>query len=328
MSGLLRPALFVLVLFSFFDVAHAQQQQQPQPQPAPSEQTTPAQAPAADWQGAPAGPATRDLKIGAGDEGDMTVYGVPEMTQHFRVSTDGEISIPLIGKVAIAGLTAAEAEAAIEKRFTETGTLNNPHVNLYIKESLSQSFTVLGEVAHPGSYSLSHARRLYDAFMVAGGLTVRAGNTVAITHLGEKTSQVLPLSSDPVISSQNNVELRPGDTIAVARAGIVYVVGEVVRPGGFVIDTEKEPTVSQVLAMAAGPSRLANMSHARVIRRTDNGLKNEEVDLKKVLAAKTQDIPLRADDILFVPASKGKMAVERGSSSVLNMITGLAIYRF
>ncbi|MGI9103756.1 MAG: polysaccharide biosynthesis/export family protein [Terriglobales bacterium] len=298
-------------------------------QRSPNEQAPPAaQAPAAGWQATPAGPATQDLKIGPGDEGDMTVYGIPEMTQHVRVNTEGEISIPLIGKVLIAGMTAAEAEAAIEKRFSETGTLNNPHVNLYFKESNSQSVTVLGEVAHPGSYSLTHARRLYDAFMVAGGLTVRAGNTVAITHSGEKTSQVLPLASDPVASSQNNVELRPGDTIAVSRAGVIYVVGEVIRPGGFVIDTDKEPTVSQLLAMAAGPSRVANLSHARVLRRTADGLKNEEVDLKKVLAAKAQDLPLRADDILFVPASKGKLAVDRGSSSVLNMITGLALYRF
>jgi polysaccharide export outer membrane protein len=171
--------------------------------------------------------------------------------------------------------------------------------------------------------------RLYDAFSAAGGFSQRAGSTIAISHRNQTGEpQVVKLSNDAVQSAKNNIELQPGDTVVVSRAGIVYVVGEVVRPGGFVIDNPAGMTASQVLAMASGPTRTASLNKVQLIRKSPTGLENKVVDLKKVLSAKADDIPLQSDDIIYVPASRGKMALEHGASSALSMITSLAIYHF
>jgi polysaccharide export outer membrane protein len=229
----------------------------------------------------------------------------------------------------IAGMTAEEAQAAIEKKLVDGGFVNNPHVTVSVKEYTSEGITVLGEVARPGTYSALSSRRLYDAFMAAGGLTPRAGTTVAISHRNSgEAAQTVTLSNQPAKSAESNLELKPGDTVVVSRAGVVYVVGEVGRPGEFVIENPELMTVMRVIAMAAGPTRMANLSHAKMLRRSPDGLHNTEVNLKNIIEAKAPDVPLQAEDILFIPPSKSKAAAERGANSVLSMITSLALYRF
>ncbi len=273
---------------------------------------------------------SRRLLIGVGDDVDVSVYGVPELSQHARVGDSGEIYLPLVGKVTVGGLTSEEAQAAIEKKYAEGNFLKEPHVTVSVSDYTTQGVTILGEVLHPGTYSVVRARRLYDAFLIAGGLTQRAGNTVAITHARSQAKpEVVSLSADPLKSSENNRDLQPGDTVIVARAGIVYMVGEVNRPGGFVIDTpDGKISMAQVLAMASGPTRAAKLSRAKLLRRTGTGLESKEIDLQKILDAKREDLPLQAEDIVFVPASRGKLAAERGAGSILNMLSNLAIYRF
>ena len=319
--------LACLIFFLFITISVTAQE----PVPAPTYAPAPAAAPAPPAGFAPmvsSGPLGR-LLIGPGDEGDLSVYGVPELGQHVRVTETGEIDLPLVGKVMIAGMTAEEAQAAIEKKLVDGGFVNNPHVTLAIKEYTSEGITVLGEVARPGTYSALSARRLYDAFMAAGGLTPRAGTTVAISHRNSgEAAQTVTLSNDPAKSAASNVELKPGDTVVVSRAGVVYVVGEVGRPGEFVIENPDSMTVMRVIAMAAGPTRMASLTHAKMLRRTPAGLQNTELNLKNIIEAKAPDMPLQAEDILFIPPSKSKAAAERGANSVLSMLTSLALYRF
>lgn len=335
-SMFLRVKLFlILCVCVVVGIAAAQEPvdqqavQQQQPAPVPGAATAaPAKNDVSAGAMLPAGAAIRDLPIGPGDEGEMQIYGLPEMNRHFRVGAEGGIDLPLIGRVQVAGLTPAEAETLVEKKYIAGGFLKDPDISIYIKESVSQSITIMGEVNRPGTYSLSYARRLYDAFQVAGGLTLKAGDKVSISHQGDKTAVTYTLGNDPVKMATSNVELRSGDTIVVHTAGIVYVVGEVIRPGGFVLENGKEPTVSQIMAMAAGPTRLANMSHARVIRQTSTGLENKEVDLKKIMSAKANDFELKPNDILFIPTSGRKMALSMSSGSILQSLTTAAIYRF
>jgi len=334
----LTSAVCMLSLLTVFAGAQSTpggQNSEQVPMPPPNQVSTPAQTPAQTtgsgpvFNSASSGPLGK-LLIGPGDEGEVSVYGVPELSQRVRVSNAGDISLPLVGKLTIAGLSADEAQAAIEKALLDGGFLRNPHVTITIKDYVSQGITVLGEVTRPGTYSPLGARRLYDAFQAAGGLTQRAGNTVAISHKNSSAKpQVVALSDDAAVSATNNIELQPGDTVVVSRAGIVYVVGEVLRPGGFVIGGNSGVTVVQVLAMAAGPTRMANMSRAMMVRKTASGsIENKEINIKKIFQAKAPDISLQPDDILFVPPSRGKMAAEKGASSILGMITNMAIYRF
>jgi len=257
----------------------------------------------------------------------MTFYGVPDLTQKFRVDPAGEVSLALVGRIKIGGLSAREAEALVEKQYADGGFLRSPHVSIVVRDYTTQGVSVLGEVTRPGTYSAMNVRRLFDAFQAAGGLSQRAGSTVTITR-GQKVDTI-KLSSDPAESAANNVTVEPGDSIIVSRAGIVYVLGEVTRPSGFVMEgADGRMTLMQVVAMAAGPTRMANLAHAKILRRTPTGLENMELDIRKVLAAKGPDLPLQAEDIVFIPASRGKMAAERGASSILSMVAQLAVYRF
>jgi polysaccharide export outer membrane protein len=268
------------------------------------------------------------LLIGPGDEGEFSVYGVTELTQKFRVSSTGYISVPLIGEVRLAGLSSSEAEQLIAKKLQEGEFIRDPHVTVFVKDYASQGISVMGEVARPGAYSALTSRRLYDLFQAAGGLTQRAGKTVTIAHAGQNQKALtIELSDDPAQAAEANVEVLPGDTVVVSRAGVVYVLGEVNRPGGFVVE-DKPVTVLQALARANGPTRMASLSHVRMLRHTPQGVQNTDIDLKKIFQAKAPDVPLQAEDILFVPASGTKALAERGSSSILSMITNLAIYRF
>lgn len=330
----LRVGRALVLGFLFVNLALCRAQEQtpaPSPAPVPGNSGSEVSQPPASPVGATSssGPAPR-LVLGPGDEGDVSVYGVPDLSQKFRVDNAGSISLALVGSIKVAGMTAEEAEAAIEKSYVDGGFLRNPHVTLSVKNYTTQGVTVLGEVAHPGTYSALNIRHLFDAFLAAGGLTQRAGNSVSINRAKEGGKvETVELTNDPAKSAQNNVSVEPGDTVIVSRAGIVYVLGEVARPGGFVIDnSEGRITIMQAVAMAAGPTRVANLGHVKILRRTPTGLENKELDIRKVLAAKGPDIPLQAEDIVFVPASKGKMAAERGASSILTMAAQLAVYRF
>ena len=114
--------------------------------------------------------------LGPGDEVEITVYGAPDLSEHTRVSAEGNISIPLVGYVRVAGLTSSEAEGAIEAQLRQNNIVNDPQVSLYVKEYTSGSISVAGEVAKPGAYSALGPHRLFDVLQGAGGLTEKAAN--------------------------------------------------------------------------------------------------------------------------------------------------------
>jgi polysaccharide export outer membrane protein len=268
------------------------------------------------------------VRIGPGDDLDITVFGFPDLTQHARVGDSGEVSLPLLGNVRLAGLSSDEAQSLIETRLSDGHFVNNPQVSVYVKEYTAEGISLMGEVTRPSVYSALGAHRLLDLIQTAGGLTEKAGKTVTVVHRDDLDHPIaLTLSHDAARTAENNIELRPGDTVVVSRAGIVYVVGEVNRPGGFVIQDNKI-TASQILAMASGPTHLASLDGAKVIRHTPDGLKDIPLPLKKVLAAKTPDVELLPDDIIWVPSSKTAGIATSGTSTLLSTLAGLAIYRF
>ena len=158
--------------------------------------------------------------------------------------------MPLVGYVRVAGLSTSEAEAAIEAQLRQNNIVNDPQVSIYAKDFTSSGISVAGEVGKPGFYSVLGPHRLFDVLQLAGGITERASNTVTISHRGQEEATILTISKDPAEMAANNVELRPGDTVVVPRAGIVYVLGEVNRPGGYVLNASGGVTVVQVVAVA------------------------------------------------------------------------------
>ncbi len=265
------------------------------------------------------------LVIGPGDDLDITVYGAPDLSGHMRVSANGNISIPLIGYVRIAGLSNSEAEAAIEAQLREKSVVNDPQVSVYVKEYGSGGISVAGEVAKPGSYSALGPHRLFDVLQAAGGPTDRAANKVIISHRGQTEVTTVFLSKNPAEMAASNIDLQPGDTVIVPRAGIVYVLGEVTRPGGYVLNATGGVTVLQVVAVAGGTTHVASAGKTRLLRKTDSGFQEERIDLKKLLRGQIRDVAVKDEDILFVPNSAIKTALN--ASALVAVAASTAIYR-
>ena len=267
------------------------------------------------------------IKISPGDLIVVTVDGVPDFKPEVRVSADGVVSLPMIGEVPVGGMTLEHAQDEIAKRMTDGNYFRDPHVSVFVKEYTSIGISVLGEVARPGVYPSLGVRRLYDVISAAGGFSARAGKTVTITRRDQPQKPiVLTIDADPAKSVASNVEVEAGDTIMVSKAGLVYVVGDVGRPGGFIMDNNEQITVLQVLALAQGVSRSAAMGSARIIRKTAQGPQEVPVPLKQMMAAKTSDMEMQPEDILFIPGSAAKNVVKRSMESVMQVATGLAIY--
>ncbi|HKD00805.1 MAG TPA: polysaccharide biosynthesis/export family protein [Terriglobales bacterium] len=267
-----------------------------------------------------------ELRLGAGDLVELNVYNVPELSTKARVSGNGEIYLPLVDYVHIGGLSLQEAQTVIEKRYEDGGFLKDPHISLLVDESATQGASVLGEVSRPGVYPVLGQPRLLDLVSAAGGFTDRAGRVVTITHRDQPDQPVtVTLPRNPADKSESNIQVYPGDMIAVHRADIVYVVGEVGKPSGFLMDTGSL-SVLQAIALAGGVNRTAKLNDAKIIRKTPEGAMTETpIQLKKILAAKAPDLPMQADDILFVPTSTGKIAAARGIEAAVAAATGLAI---
>jgi polysaccharide export outer membrane protein len=264
------------------------------------------------------------LVLGPGDEADVTVYGAADLSGHTRVGADGNVSLPLIGYVHVAGLTSSEAEAAIETQLRQTKVVNDPRVSVFVKEYTSSGISVAGEVVKPGFYSALGPHRLFDVLQAAGGLNDRAATKVVISHRDQKGTTTLDISKDPGQMAISNIVLQPGDTVVVPKAGIVYVLGEVTRPGGYVLNSTGGITVLQVVAVAGGPTHVASAGKTRLLRRTENGFQEQAIDLKKLLRGKAQDVSVRNEDILFVPTSGVKTALN--ASTLVATMGSAAIY--
>jgi polysaccharide export outer membrane protein len=270
-------------------------------------------------------PPNSNVKLGIGDLIEVTVFGIPDLMTKTRISGTGDIYLPLIDYVHVADLTTDEAQGLIQKRLEDGGFVRGPHVAIFIDESASQAITMAGEVGRPGSYPAIGERRLFDLISAAGGLSDKAGRMVTIEHRGDSDHKVvLQLSSNLAEDTQNNVEVFPGDTIIVSRAGVIYVVGDVGHPSGFLIE-DNTLTVLKALALAGGSTRTSALSKTRILRQTPNGVQEIPVNLKKMLYAKAPDLPMTKGDILFVPGSAAKGAAYRSTDVAMAVSTALAV---
>ena len=269
--------------------------------------------------------ANSNVRLGIGDLIEISVFGVPDLATKTRISGSGDIYFPLIDYVHIADLTTDEAQELIQKRLEDGGFVRGPHVSIFVDESASQAITLMGEVNHPGPYPAIGERRLFDLISAAGGLTDKAGRNVTIERRGDPGQKIdLQLSSNLAEDTQNNVDILPGDTIIVSRAGIIYVVGDVNRPSGFMIE-DNSLTVLKALALAGGGTRTSALNKTKILRQTPNGVQEIPVNLKKVLYAKAPDMALVKGDVLFIPGSSAKAAAYRTADAAMSMSTALAV---
>ncbi|MHB8557774.1 MAG: DegT/DnrJ/EryC1/StrS family aminotransferase [Candidatus Acidiferrales bacterium] len=310
-----------------------------------------------------------DYRIGAEDLLEISVYGVPDLDRTVRVSADGWISLPLVGDIEVTGYTMRELEAKIEG-LLQRNYMTNPHVSVFLREVHSHPIAVLGAVEKPGVFQVRGAKSLIEVLSMAQGLAEDAGDSVIVMRHGGLISPAAVGSPDPQPAAATdlpresakqgpfplsttagfqagsvdiklkellgsgdaryNVMVYPGDVVKVPRAGIVYVVGEVKKPGGFVLKTNENISVLQALALAEGLTHTSAAKHARIIRTDEaTGERNEiPIDLGRILAGKVADPVLRPNDIVFVPDSASKTALYRGAEAALSIAGGVIVYPF
>lgn len=269
--------------------------------------------------------ANSNVKLGVGDLVEISVFGVPDLSSKSRISGSGDLYLPLIDYVHVADLTTDEAQELIQKRLTDGGFVRDAHVSIFVDESASQAVTLLGEVNRPGPYPAIGERRLFDLISAAGGLTDKAGRKVTIERRGDPSHPLdVQISSNLAENTESNVDVFPGDTIIVSRAGIVYVVGDVQRPSGFLIE-DNSLSVLKALALAGGGTRTSALNKTRILRQTPNGIQEIPVNLKRVLYAKAPDMALVKGDVLFIPGSAGKAAAYRTADAAMSLSTALAV---
>jgi len=267
------------------------------------------------------------LRLGVGDLVELNVYNVQELSTKTRVGSNGDIYLPLIDYVHVGGLSLEEAQTLIEKRYSDGGFLKDPHVTLFVDEYASQGASVLGEVTKPGVYPVLGQQRLLDLVSAAGGFTDKAGRVVTVTHRDQLDKPItVTLARNPAANAESNIDVYPGDTIAVHRADIVYVVGEVNKPSGFLMDTGSL-TVLQAVALAGGVGHNAKLGGAKIIRKSPQGTMTETpVHLKQILEAKAADLTMQPDDILFIPTSAAKLAAGRTAEAAIQAATAISIF--
>lgn len=260
------------------------------------------------------------LPISSGDLIAVNVFDTPELSGPLRVNEKGFITVPVAGSMSVEGMTAEQAALAIEKFLREKDVMKAPTVNVFVTEYATQGVNMMGEIKTPGIYPLLGGHGLLDLISAAGGLTPTAGRVVTITH---KEDPAHPQNVS--LDAGADVDIRPGDRVVVARSGIVYVVGDVMHPGGFTLDSKNQSGVLEALAMAQGPGRTAALDKAKLIRKSATGHEEYSVELSKILKNQSPDLPLEDGDILYVPSSGLKIMRGRTIDTAVGLTSGLAI---
>ncbi len=282
--------------------------------------------------------------LGPNDELVISVLGLEHLSdKRVRINAEGDIHLPLAGRVRAAGMTLDRLQAELAKRLGNY--MQAPRVTVSVWQVGSQPVSVIGAVNRPGVHQAGGTKTLVEMLSMAGGLRSDAGYRVTITRRLERGR--IPLAGahdDPsgqfsvaevelgglmqARDPTQNIEVRSHDVITVPRAALIYVVGQVRRPGGFVLHDRETLSVLEALSLAEGLARTASPRKAKILRAMPNSTERSEtpVNLKEVLAGKGRDISLKPYDILFVPNSTGKSMGLRTLDAAVRIGTGIAIY--
>ena len=263
--------------------------------------------------------ATRDYRIGPEDLLEISIYEDDKLNKTVRVSSQGDISLPLLGVLKVEGLTTVQLEREIRDLLSER-LYQNPHVSVFIKEYRSQRISVIGAVEKPGVYDVIGQKTVLEGLALAGGLKEDAGQLLFLIRpppsdekspekaedSKERMPETLVIDLEGLLVKGNlslNLPLKNGDVINIPVSGKVFVGGEVNRPGGFSLKGKKL-TVSQAIAMAEGLKREANASGTMIFR---YGEGDEEavfsVNVSAIQRGVTKDVSLNENDIIIVPKS-------------------------
>ena len=276
-----------------------------------------------------------NVRIMPGDVISIATYGAPELTtttltstgtifgtsspivQGLKVGAQGEVVLPYLGAVKLAGMTLSEASIYLNKALREGGFLVDPQVTVGLVDSPTRMIAVIGEVLRPAAIPAFEQLRLLDVISARGGFTTLASHTITVRRPSVPDPIIVQLGTDPRATNDSNIPLMAGDTVIVPKVGNVFVVGQVRTQGTIPLSSNTPVTVMRAITMAGGVLYGAALSKARIIRMTsDNQHVEIMLDLKKLMNGKQQDVALASDDILFIPSNTFKATVAAGGASV------------
>jgi len=288
--------------------------------------------------------AEESLLIGPGDLVHVTYFDAGELNQQSRVTDAGDFPLLMGGNIRIAGLTPEQAAAKIAAFMSSSHYLVNPRVVVTVDSYATQSVSVLGAVHLPGAYPIATGKTISEVLALAGGLLPDADRTVVVqrrvtgellTFYNANSPLTTPDSSAPGVKRTGTtlltreVMVYPGDTVRVAHAELVYVLGDVGRPGGFPIVNNDAPlTVLQLISLAGATNKTASPNSARLIRKLPDGkFEDIHLPLSSMQKGKQADRPLQAGDIIYVPFSYLKNAL-LGIGNIASAAGSATIYRY
>jgi polysaccharide export outer membrane protein len=267
--------------------------------------------------------------IAPGDLLDVSEFHTPEFRSTVRVTAAGTVNLPMVGDVLVLSMDESQAAGAIAAKLVSRGMLRHPQVRVLVISSVGQDVSILGEVTRPGVYPYGVHHQLLDLLAAAGGTSAAAGTLAYVYHRADPAAaHVVVLDrSGANADGQHNPELEPGDTVQMSRAGLVYVVGDVIRPGGFALEPGQPMTVLQAVSLAWGPSQNAALGKTLLIREQPRGGRTvTTLNLKRMLRGQDPDVSIGERDILFVPDSAAKNLWNRTMESVVQSTAGVSIY--
>ena len=230
--------------------------------------------------------------LGSGDLLKITVYNNPDLSLETRVTESGMISFPLVGEIQLGGITASVAEKKIADKLESGGFVKQPQINILVAQFQSKMVSVLGSVNKPGRYPLDRATNLVDLLALVGGVTQDGSDLITVVGKSGKSEYDLRNIVGKGDGSQN-INLSGGEIVYVPRSPMVYIYGEVQRPGSFRI--ERNMTVMQALAQGGGPTARGTQRNVKLHRISSSGV-------VEVISPKLTD-PVKQDDVLYIQES-------------------------
>ena len=281
--------------------------------------------------------------LGPNDQIKIWALGVEELgDKPVRIDPNGDVDLPLVGRVHAAGLSTSQLKSELTERFSKD--LLKPQVSVELVDFGSQPVSVMGAVNHPGVHQLEGRKTLMEAISLADGLRQDAGPRVNISR--QIRYGAIPLPNAKSDSSgkfsvadvgvkdllsgthpSENIPIFPNDVITVPPAERVFVIGEVKKPGEITLKGDGL-SVLQAVSTAEGLGSTAAGQKSKIVRITPGTSERKDipVDVNKILAGRSEDIALRPNDILVVPSSIPKKAAGRALEAAIQTVTGIAIW--
>lgn len=238
----------------------------------------------------------QDYIVGKGDVLRISVYENNDLTTIVRVSDEGSIVVPLLGKLTVKGLTVTEVSAKLSKLYAD-GYIIDPQVNVFVQEYRSKNAVILGQIQNPGIYELREHTTFFELISKAGGLTRDAGYRATVKRQSDSSGQkIINIDIKKLIEkgeAELNIEIKDGDSIYISKAAVFYVTGEVKKPAAYKYD--KGTTVIKAITMAGGFTGKAARKGGKIIRTIDG----KEVVMTDV----KMDVPVLPEDVIVIPES-------------------------